>query len=114
MTPNMGQGACQAIEDAVVLAAMLAQSPSDPSAALRRYERLRMKRANTFVVRSWRVGKMGQWSNPASCWLRNLLVRLVPSSVVERQVRATLTMTPIEPTSLERRLPASPSSAERG
>ena len=44
MFPFLGQGAAQAIEDAAVLAACLAADPSDPPAALRRYETLRKPR----------------------------------------------------------------------
>jgi salicylate hydroxylase len=45
MFPFLGQGAAQAIEDAAVLAGCLAANPGDPTAALRRYEKLRKQRA---------------------------------------------------------------------
>ena len=41
MTPNMGQGAGQAMEDAIVLANCLAQYDFDE--ALQRYDKLRVK-----------------------------------------------------------------------
>jgi salicylate hydroxylase len=44
MLPFMAQGAAQAIEDAATLTACLADVGSDPTAALRRYERLRIPR----------------------------------------------------------------------
>jgi salicylate hydroxylase len=44
MLPYLAQGAAMAIEDAAVLATSLAQTPDDPSAALRYYEALRRKR----------------------------------------------------------------------
>jgi 2-polyprenyl-6-methoxyphenol hydroxylase-like FAD-dependent oxidoreductase len=43
-TPDVGQGACQAMEDAVVLAARLADAP-DAVAGLRAYEEQRRRRA---------------------------------------------------------------------
>ena len=43
--PFLAQGAALAIEDAVTLASCLAERPSDPSAAFRRYEVLRQPRA---------------------------------------------------------------------
>ena len=43
MTPNLGQGACQAIEDGVALTRCLAAN-SDPVAALRAYEARRIPR----------------------------------------------------------------------
>ncbi|GAA1017461.1 salicylate hydroxylase [Acrocarpospora pleiomorpha] len=46
MFPFFGQGAAQAIEDAAVLAACLAEDGTDPARALRRYEALRMPRTN--------------------------------------------------------------------
>ena len=44
MFPFFGQGAAQAIEDGAALARCLAADPSDPAAALRRYESLRIPR----------------------------------------------------------------------
>jgi salicylate hydroxylase len=44
MFPFFGQGAAQAIEDGAALARCLAANPADPSAALRRYEELRIPR----------------------------------------------------------------------
>lgn len=44
MFPFFAQGAAQAIEDAAVLARCLAESTNDPSAALKRYEELRIPR----------------------------------------------------------------------
>ncbi|MGH9029174.1 MAG: FAD-dependent monooxygenase [Acidimicrobiales bacterium] len=45
MQPFEGQGAAQAVEDAYVLAACLADQPDDPLAALQRYERVRLARS---------------------------------------------------------------------
>ena len=69
-TPNLGQGACQAMEDAVVLASCL-RAASDVPAALRSYEALRMARSANITNQSWLIGKICQWENPLACWLRN-------------------------------------------
>ncbi len=69
-TPNLGQGACQAMEDAVVLASCL-RAASDVPAALRSYEAMRMARTANITNQSWRIGKICQWENPLACWLRN-------------------------------------------
>lgn len=45
MQPHQAQGATQAVEDAYVLARCIAQDHADPPRALRRYERIRMRRA---------------------------------------------------------------------
>src|SRR2546428_7363589 len=46
MYPFMGQGAAQAIEDGATLAACLVAGAGDPTAALQRYERLRLPRVS--------------------------------------------------------------------
>ena len=50
MLPYLGQGAAMAIEDACVLAAMIAREPGDLGAALQAYERIRAPRATAAVL----------------------------------------------------------------
>ncbi|MBV6439729.1 MAG: monooxygenase [Haliscomenobacteraceae bacterium CHB4] len=88
-TPNLGQGACQAIEDAVVLADELGKN-TDPAEAFVAFERRRMERVHFVVNNSWRLGKIAQLSQPWLAGLRNILFRLVPESVNERQLKALL------------------------
>jgi 2-polyprenyl-6-methoxyphenol hydroxylase-like FAD-dependent oxidoreductase len=89
-TPNMGQGACQAIEDAVVLAEELAKN-QDPVAAFLAFEKRRLKRTRFIVEGSWSLGKIAQWEAPLLIFLRNNLLRIVPESLNERQMRTVLT-----------------------
>jgi 2-polyprenyl-6-methoxyphenol hydroxylase-like FAD-dependent oxidoreductase len=70
MTPNMGQGACQALEDAVVLTHCVG-SIDDSIQALRAYEQRRMKRANTIVRQSRLLGRILQLNNTPLCWMRD-------------------------------------------
>jgi 2-polyprenyl-6-methoxyphenol hydroxylase-like FAD-dependent oxidoreductase len=86
MTPNLGQGAGQAIEDAVVLDRCLSAEPTSEKALLR-YEAERVARANSIVVASRRVGTVAQWRHPVAVWLRNVGMRLTPSSVALAQAR---------------------------
>jgi len=86
MTPNLGQGAGQAIEDAIVLDQCLAHEPTIET-ALQRYEQRRAARANAFVLASRRSGAIAQWENAAAVWLRNTGVRLMPHSVTLAQAR---------------------------
>jgi 2-polyprenyl-6-methoxyphenol hydroxylase-like FAD-dependent oxidoreductase len=74
MTPDMGQGACQAIEDAVVLADCLTRF-SDVAQALRAYESRRIPRTRRVVRESRQAGAIAQWSNPLVCRLRDALLR---------------------------------------
>jgi 2-polyprenyl-6-methoxyphenol hydroxylase-like FAD-dependent oxidoreductase len=74
MTPDMGQGACQAIEDAVVLADCLSRS-SNIDEALRAYEFRRIPRTRRVVHESRQAGTIAQWSNPVACRFREALLR---------------------------------------
>jgi len=80
-TPNLGQGACQAIESAVVLARCLSEQ-TNVAAAFRAYETERQPRTAWITTTSWQIGSAGQISNPLLCALRNAAVRLTPASVM--------------------------------
>ena len=71
MTPNLGQGACQTIVDAVMLALCLREADeadhTGVTDALRRYEGLRADRVATVVRRSRRIGQVGQLENLLLC-----------------------------------------------
>jgi 2-polyprenyl-6-methoxyphenol hydroxylase-like FAD-dependent oxidoreductase len=84
-TPNLGQGACQAIEDGVCLAATLG-SGRPVETALRLYAQMRQPRTAAIVKDSWRYGSVCQWENAFGCWLRNCLTRWVPSAVSVRLI----------------------------
>ena len=85
MTPNLGQGACQAIEDAVVLARCLGERGATAE-SLRSYERLRSERVAMVVRRSRRVGMVGQVKNPTICWLRDRALAMSPPKAQLRQL----------------------------
>jgi 2-polyprenyl-6-methoxyphenol hydroxylase-like FAD-dependent oxidoreductase len=89
MTPNLGQGACQAVEDAVVLARCL-QEGDATAEALRRYERSRYDRVAMVVRRSRRVGRVGQLENPLLCRLRDRLLATIPPKVQLRQLEEVI------------------------
>ncbi|HCN05014.1 MAG TPA: monooxygenase [Bacteroidetes bacterium] len=82
-TPNMGQGACQAIESAAVLVRSLRRHSSLDD-AIADYDRQRVPRARKIVDMSWTIGKVAQITNPVLAGLRNLLVRATPARVNER------------------------------
>ena len=85
-TPNLGQGAVMAIEDAVVLARALVAHP-DFAAALAAYERERIPRCARIVKMSLGFGRIAQWRHPAAVWLRELAASRVPASVIEKTLR---------------------------
>jgi 2-polyprenyl-6-methoxyphenol hydroxylase-like FAD-dependent oxidoreductase len=74
MTPNIGQGAGMAMEDAAVLAEELASSTSIEF-SLESYAKRRKPRVASIVNVSRAVGKDGQLFGIIDCWLRNRRVQ---------------------------------------
>lgn len=83
-TPNMGQGACQAIEDAVILAHELQKSGSCHN-AFRGYETRRLRRTHYIIRQSRKIGEIAQIENPVLAYLRNAAIRLTPAFIQEKQ-----------------------------
>jgi 2-polyprenyl-6-methoxyphenol hydroxylase-like FAD-dependent oxidoreductase len=81
-TPNLGQGACQALEDAVVLAHCLGET-RPIEASLRKYEAMRLARTTEIVRTSWQTGKVLQLDSPALEWLRDWFISTQLSSRLE-------------------------------
>ena len=93
MTPDLGQGGGQAIEDAVVLAHLLCAHRDGGlarSAIGPRYEELRQARAHGIVARSRRFGRVARLSHPLAVGFRNLIVRSMPAGSIERQLADVL------------------------
>ena len=86
-TPGVGQGAAQAIEDAVVLADRLVRR-DDLATALADYETIRRPRAEAVLKMSRRVDKAAQLASPLGCRLRNALVRWLPERAQRRQLES--------------------------
>lgn len=84
-TPNMGQGACMAIEDAAVLLACL-KTQESYIAAFEEFEARRLARNRWVVNTSYRIGSMGQLGNSFLSGFRNRLIRMTPSRTTERQM----------------------------
>jgi 2-polyprenyl-6-methoxyphenol hydroxylase-like FAD-dependent oxidoreductase len=86
MTPHLGQGACQALEDAVTLAAALATEPTVES-ALARYDAERRPRSQAVARAARQAGRMGQQlTRPLAVALRNTAMRLTPSRAATRMI----------------------------
>jgi 2-polyprenyl-6-methoxyphenol hydroxylase-like FAD-dependent oxidoreductase len=84
MTPDLGQGACQAIEDAVVLAECLSSPGSSPEQALEEFTRRRLPRIRAIVRLARQMGKLYASANPLVEALRTTMLRSMPSSVLNR------------------------------
>ncbi len=85
MTPNLGQGACQAIEDAVVLARSLGDG-GEAVSSLRLYEERRIPRTADVVRKSRRAGRILQLQNPLLCRLRDAVARRTSARAQLRQL----------------------------
>jgi len=78
LSPNMGQGAGMAMEDAAVLAEEVDGARGGPpslAAALERYVARRRPRVETVMRLSREVGVEGQLEGRLACWRRNRRVR---------------------------------------
>ena len=85
-TPNMGQGACQAIEDAIILADELSKT-DNVTAAFKAFEKRRIQRVHRIVNTSWTFGKIAHIENTLLISARNFLFRHIPASINEKQVQ---------------------------
>jgi len=77
MTPDLSQGAAQALEDAVVLAASL-RDEADPLSGLRAYEAERQRRTAPIVKRSRAAGRLAQASSVLGASARDLVMGSLP------------------------------------
>jgi 2-polyprenyl-6-methoxyphenol hydroxylase-like FAD-dependent oxidoreductase len=77
MTPNLGQGACQALEDAAVISRLAAGTePDTVTGMLARYTAARLPRTTDVVRWSRRAATMTTWASPPAVTLRNTAARL--------------------------------------
>jgi 2-polyprenyl-6-methoxyphenol hydroxylase-like FAD-dependent oxidoreductase len=76
-TPNMGQGACQAIEDAYVLSHCLSMYPI--SSALDNYQTMRKNKADMIINMSRKLGGIAHIKNPLLAMGRNIAMKLTPA-----------------------------------
>ncbi len=84
-TPNLGQGACMAVEDAATL--MNAVMQYEPLEAFRKFEAHRIGRTTGIVNQSFTFGNLAQLENPVLMWMRNTALRMVPKSTVANQLK---------------------------
>ncbi|KQT18105.1 monooxygenase [Chryseobacterium sp. Leaf404] len=88
-TPNMGQGACQSVEDAYVIGKLLEKS-QDFNLIFAEFQKIRRKKVDYIVKNSWTIGKISQWEKGNS--LRNFLMRSMPESLNQKMIEKILTL----------------------
>ncbi|MBD2774222.1 FAD-dependent oxidoreductase [Iningainema tapete] len=82
--PTLGQGACMALEDALVVTKCLLAHPA--VTAFRQYESQRFARTKMIVEESLQAAKLGQWENHAAVALREIMMKLLPLPVLKNKV----------------------------
>ncbi|MGV2448627.1 UNVERIFIED_CONTAM: FAD-dependent monooxygenase [Ralstonia mannitolilytica] len=83
-TPNMGQGACQAIEDAYIIGKLLEKNQNF-NAVFEAFQSIRRKKVDYIVNTSRTIGKVSQWEKGNS--LRNFLLGLIPESINQKMAK---------------------------
>ncbi|MFJ1762930.1 FAD-dependent monooxygenase [Amycolatopsis sp. NPDC088138] len=84
MPPFLGQGGCQALEDAVVLAHAMSTEDTVQK-ALHKYDQERRQRSQKVARDSVQAGKVGpQLTNPVATTIRNALLRMTPAKATAR------------------------------
>lgn len=84
MTPNLGQGGAQAIEDAFSLARCLKEH-TPVAEAYAAYERERGPRARRIAKLAGDLGRTAHWTNGVARALRNVALRSMPKRLAEKQ-----------------------------
>ncbi|ASK29414.1 monooxygenase [Chryseobacterium sp. T16E-39] len=82
-TPNMGQGACQAIEDAYIIGKLL-EKDRDYHTIFENFQKIRRKKVDYVVSTSHKVGKISMWEYGTE--FRNFLFRLVPDRFNQKMI----------------------------
>jgi 2-polyprenyl-6-methoxyphenol hydroxylase-like FAD-dependent oxidoreductase len=89
MLPFLGQGACQALEDAAAVAEAVEQHGPEPE-ALDAYVRARSERATNAVTRSRSMARIAHVPGSPARAVRNLLMRVAPDSARWRTLDAVI------------------------
>lgn len=88
MTPNMGQGAGTAIEDAAMLGLAFSESWRDLTSVPAKLKEHRLHRVRRIQTTSWRIGQMAHVRNPVLRWFRDRLLSAMPASSTNKQARS--------------------------
>lgn len=94
MTPNLGQGAAQALEDAGMIAQCLREQ-TDVEDAFAAFERARLAKVRQLVNLAWRIGLVANWQSEGLCTLRNTLLRYAPRGAANSQLERLMRDLPV-------------------
>ena len=88
-TPNMGQGACQALEDVAVLSQEI-EHAGNVQHAFKNFEKRRLKRTEYITNTSARIGRVAQVAHPVMVAARNGLMRTIPTRWAQAPLKKLL------------------------
>ncbi len=83
-TPNLAQGACQAIEDAYTLGLCLKNNADN---AFSEYQNLRLRKVEYIVKQSWMIGKMSLTNNSLQKKLFLLILKYLPEKQYQKRFK---------------------------
>ncbi|HWE55899.1 MAG TPA: FAD-dependent monooxygenase [Acidimicrobiales bacterium] len=87
MTPDLGQGGCQALEDAaLLLACSRSRKDDDPAGLFETFERIRVPRVRRIVRDSHLIGRLATAPQRPVAAARDAMTRLVPESLHHRRL----------------------------
>jgi 2-polyprenyl-6-methoxyphenol hydroxylase-like FAD-dependent oxidoreductase len=95
MTPNLGQGGCQALEDAATLSVAVETQP-DLTTALRRYDELRRPRTQAMARKALLGRDLSHLSWGPARLARNAVLRAVPKSLFVKSLARPFSWRPEE------------------
>lgn len=95
MTPNMGQGAGQGIEDAFVLSHCL-QKYESVEDGFAQYQILRFQKVKSIVNNSWQIGKIAQLNSSIGRMIRNLALKITPKSISQNQIAKVIQLADVD------------------
>lgn len=90
-TPNMGQGACQALEDVAVLIDEL-RNNNNTIEAFQVFDKRRIARTRYITNTSRFIGEVSQWDNSIKISLRNNMLKILPNWITQRSLQKLLSI----------------------
>lgn len=82
-TPNMGQGACMAVEDVCILIDEIKNNPEDIILCFENYNKRRLKRTQYIIHTSRLAGRVAQLENKILTSMRDFAFRQLPTSIAQ-------------------------------
>ena len=86
-TPNMGQGGCQAVEDAWSLHSAFSRT-KNVEEAFDIFQRKRIKKTSRITNQSFSMGQMAHWKYGQG--IRNAMLKLLPESISKKGIEWVL------------------------